>query len=72
MLPPSLCTWTLAHLHLEPDAAPAGLVEFVGVEQERQDVVGVGAVLSQPLLFLFGVAGFQLGVNNQHRGEKGC
>lgn len=50
-----------AHLHLEEDVVPAGLVELVGVEEEGEDVVGVGAVFGQSLGVLFGVAGRQLG-----------
>lgn len=50
-----------AHLHLEDDVVPAGLVELVGVEEECEDVVGIGTVFRQSLGILFGVAGRQLG-----------
>lgn len=50
-----------AHLHLEEDIVPAGLVELVGIEEECEDVVGIGTVFWQSLGILFGVAGRELG-----------
>lgn len=49
------------HLHLEDDVVPADLVELVGIKEECEDVVGVGAVFGQPLRVLFRVAGRKLG-----------
>lgn len=50
-----------AYLHLEEDVVPAGLVELVGIEEECEDVVGVGAVFRQSLRILLRVARRQLG-----------
>lgn len=59
-----------AYLHLEEDVVPAGLVELVGVEEECEDVVGIGTVFRQSLGILFRVARRQLEAGDMF-GEEG-
>jgi len=59
-----------AYLHLEEDVVPAGLAELVGVEEECEDIVGVGTVFRQSVRVLFRVARRQLQGENVWGGRE--